>query len=592
MAARPKAYSYLRMSTDAQLKGDSRRRQLEASKKYADENGLELVGTTQLEDIGVSAFTGANMKEGALGGFVRALQGGMIEKGSYLLVESLDRISRQEPRKSLEIFITILNAGINIVTLVDKRLYLAEKIDEFELMASLLFMGRAHDESRHKSHRIGQAWANKRKNAHESPLTEKCPAWLELPKGGKKFRVIESRANIVHSMFEDAVSGIGSYTITRRLNEKCVPPFGQRSNGWQTSYVSKILCNRAVLGEFQPHKKIDGKRRPDGEAIKGYFPTIIDEPLFYRAQAARAARKLNGSGRKGNDFSNLFSRVAKCAYCRSTMAFENKGLGPKGGSFLVCDRAKRGLGCSATRWRYSDFEKSFLAFVQELDLERLVRHRDDANAEAELNAKIDAIRGELTETKERMTRLCDLYEQGHGATTFVADRLNALEVRCGELENELKRKQDELVTLTNGPRVDDTDQIKAHISRVQRREGQELFKLRAQIASTIKNIISTLLVAPIGDAPLTLRAQEALAKQHLDAQIRDPLVDDVINYMKVTASDPRSHRRYFVIGFTNHTMRAVYPSDQDPLEYEEQLLSNSEGLMRISKSGQTITLFD
>jgi DNA invertase Pin-like site-specific DNA recombinase len=42
LALKPQAYSYLRMSTDLQLKGDSRRRQLEASRAYVEANGLEL----------------------------------------------------------------------------------------------------------------------------------------------------------------------------------------------------------------------------------------------------------------------------------------------------------------------------------------------------------------------------------------------------------------------------------------------------------------------------------------------------------------------------------------------------------------------
>ncbi|MCK1582154.1 recombinase family protein [Bradyrhizobium sp. 168] len=54
----PRAYSYLRMSTAPQLKGDSRRRQLEASRTYAAAQGLELAGDAELEDIGVSAFKG------------------------------------------------------------------------------------------------------------------------------------------------------------------------------------------------------------------------------------------------------------------------------------------------------------------------------------------------------------------------------------------------------------------------------------------------------------------------------------------------------------------------------------------------------
>jgi len=93
---RPKAYSYLRMSTDIQLKGHSRRRQLDASKAYAEAEGLELADDAQLEDIGISAFRGANVRDGALGRFLAAVKAGSVERGSYLLVESLDRLSREE----------------------------------------------------------------------------------------------------------------------------------------------------------------------------------------------------------------------------------------------------------------------------------------------------------------------------------------------------------------------------------------------------------------------------------------------------------------------------------------------------------------
>jgi hypothetical protein len=52
--SRPKAYSYIRMSTDLQLKGDSLRRQLEKSTVYAEENDLDLVDESRLQDIGIS----------------------------------------------------------------------------------------------------------------------------------------------------------------------------------------------------------------------------------------------------------------------------------------------------------------------------------------------------------------------------------------------------------------------------------------------------------------------------------------------------------------------------------------------------------
>ena len=58
-----RAYSYIRMSTEQQLKGDSLRRQLEMSRAYAERYNLLLDDT--LRDLGVSAWKGVNKKKGA-----------------------------------------------------------------------------------------------------------------------------------------------------------------------------------------------------------------------------------------------------------------------------------------------------------------------------------------------------------------------------------------------------------------------------------------------------------------------------------------------------------------------------------------------
>jgi DNA invertase Pin-like site-specific DNA recombinase len=210
------------MSTDLQLKGDSLRRQLDASASYAAATGLDLVDESRLEDIGISAFKGANVAEGALGRFLEAAKTGKIPAGSFLLVESLDRLSRQEVRKSLTIFLSIIDAGVNIVTLADNRIYTAQKTELVDLLTSLVIMSRAHEESQTKSLRVGAAWANKRANAKTKPLTALCPAWLRLSADRTSYEVLDKRAAIIKRIFEEAATGIGSYSITRRLNEQKV----------------------------------------------------------------------------------------------------------------------------------------------------------------------------------------------------------------------------------------------------------------------------------------------------------------------------------------------------------------------------------
>ena len=143
-----RAYSYIRMSSDVQLRGDSLRRQLDASSDYAAKHGLELVEKSRLQDIGVSAFKGANVSDGALGRFLRAVKRKTIPQGSFLLVKSLDRLSRQEIRKSLTLFLSIIDAGVNIVTLADNHVYTAKKTELQDLLISLVIMSRAHENRR------------------------------------------------------------------------------------------------------------------------------------------------------------------------------------------------------------------------------------------------------------------------------------------------------------------------------------------------------------------------------------------------------------------------------------------------------------
>src|SRR5690349_4705392 len=118
-----KAFSYVRMSTDLQLKGDSLRRQLEASRNYAQRHGLQLVEDFDLHDIGISAFRGKNLASGAFGRFMERVREGKIDQGSYLLVESFDRLSRQEPMAALEPFLEIIRHGLVLVTLDDERVF-------------------------------------------------------------------------------------------------------------------------------------------------------------------------------------------------------------------------------------------------------------------------------------------------------------------------------------------------------------------------------------------------------------------------------------------------------------------------------------
>jgi DNA invertase Pin-like site-specific DNA recombinase len=117
-----RAYSYIRFSSKKQEKGDSVRRQKSLAEKYCEENDLILDDTLKVDD-GISAFNGDNKEFGGLRSFLDRIKEGGIEKGSCLLVESLDRLSRENMWIASGLLIDIVNKDVEVISLADNRVY-------------------------------------------------------------------------------------------------------------------------------------------------------------------------------------------------------------------------------------------------------------------------------------------------------------------------------------------------------------------------------------------------------------------------------------------------------------------------------------
>jgi hypothetical protein len=429
-------------------------------------------------------------------------------------------------------------------------------------------MSRAHEESQMKSLRVGAAWKNKRDQATSGkPMTAWCPAWLRLSVDRKNYEIIPDRAEVVRRIFSDAAQGIGMFSIASRLNKSKTPTFS-KSNGWHQSYVAKILGSRAVLGEFQPGTRIDGVRVANGDPIMDYYPPIVTDELFYQAQNGKKQRRAKGAGRKGVAFTNLFSGIATCAYCGSQITFENKGGGKKGGTYLICDSSRRHLGCIATRWKYQDFEASFLAFVQEIDLETVVNSSADAKKRKALQEELSAVQGKLSSVSDRMNKTYEMVDAG-GPVEFLTEKLTELNQKKIELNQLLLAKQAEQgeIISREGRIYQSKEDIKELVGQLQGAPSEELFKLRAQIASRLRTLVETLLIAPLGAKPKMLKSIEQLRSMTTEE------TDPVLSHMEQLAAHPDQSRRYFAVGFRDAAVRAVFPSYGDPLQYEQQVVA-------------------
>ena len=464
-----KAYSYIRMSTETQLKGDSLRRQLEGSERYAKDNDLELVNSidgTPLKDLGVSAFNGKNTQKGAFSLFLSALNDGKIEPNSVLLIESLDRLSRDKILEALPQFLNIVNGGIEIVTLADNQVYNKEIIgnNPNSLFVSLGVMLRANEESETKSKRIRAAWANKRKKTDKKILTRICPAWLRYSEEKECFEFEPDRAQVVKRIFDMCINSGGLYSIARYLNENHVPVFG---NGkiWYRSYISKIITNRSVMGELQPHEMLNGKRQKIGEPILDYFPKLIDEQQFLLAQSAISRRTKNGKGRKGSNFSNLFMGITYCGNCNFKMSLRNHGGTERYSKCLVCINKNHKGGCETGEWNLADFESIIFPHLREINFEELVGE-NAKKSDISLNNQIEILKRKLEIKENEIERAMD---------SLVSDDLIC------EVKGRFRGR-------VNGLQVE-IDQIKLNIGEVQNKISEETFLKNNENPSKLKELL-------------------------------------------------------------------------------------------------------
>lgn len=373
-----RAFSYIRFSSAEQRKGDSYRRQMEKARAYAEQHDLLLDESLSFQDLGKSAFRGTHAEVGKLGEFLQAIEEGLVAEGDYLLIESLDRLSRQKIDYAYDLLRSICRLGIHVVTFSDGKIYTKESLnDPISMLTAIILFMRSNEESETKSKRVGDAWANKRKNIANKPLTAKVPGWIRYDKEAGKLCLIEDRTKIVMQIFDDYLKGISQQGIATKLNNAEVPTWGvgrQKGEQWHRSYIEKILRNRAVTGTFIPHvfDFSTGKRkRVPCTHIDDYYPQVIDEETFHRVQALRSGKNKIKGRKSTQPLQNIFSAVAVCPYCGMKMVRVNKG---KSWTYLVCGAAKYGATVAPgfkfcqggyKSYRYGEIEEAFIDAVKD-----------------------------------------------------------------------------------------------------------------------------------------------------------------------------------------------------------------------------------
>jgi len=217
----------------------------------------------------------------------------------------------------------------------------------------------------------------------------------------KSFIVNEQRVEVIRQILDYSIAGMGQRKIASLLNEAKVEPFTKKGM-WNSTYIRELIKNRALLGEFQPKHKGE----PIGKVIPDYYPAVVSEELFYRAQTASAKRlSPSSAGRRGPVFSNLFTGMCKCGHCGGTFRL----IKTKDTAYLTCSNNYMKAGCEcSTRWKYEFTEKTILMSLSSA-VDWFSTVDTSQNSRQQLEEQVSALKGKFAEKQKMVHRFGELF---------------------------------------------------------------------------------------------------------------------------------------------------------------------------------------
>jgi DNA invertase Pin-like site-specific DNA recombinase len=395
---KPLCYSYVRFSTPDQIKGDSKRRQIDKARAWALEHGYEFDESLTIRDEGKSAYKGAHIYGGNLGKFLERCKDGDIPKGSVLYVEAIDRLTRLNYWDAQDLISDLLKHVDLVVSQISNEVITRKGGSTIAYSFAGLIIG-SNAESQRKSGNQRESWKTKRIKSSENGClyTEIVPEWISVePYVKRRLRkdekvmdrftrdktksekvivgVMPERGKIIKAIFRKYNKGVTMGAIATSLNAEGVETW-RKGNQWHRSYIRKILSNPSVCGTLQQYRteSVDDielgerqKRILENE-VHDYYPKVISSDLFKSVQAKLPQKGKSGGSRATQ---NALSNLCECPKCGSTITRVNKG--EKSGAIpkLVCTSRHKLGRCDHERFNQHEVELSMMRFFDRWDFEQ------------------------------------------------------------------------------------------------------------------------------------------------------------------------------------------------------------------------------
>lgn len=469
----PRAYSYSRVSSGQQVAGGGLDRQEAMAQEWCVRHGCELDTALDLTDAGRSAYRGDHIRTGALGRFLEQAQGRRLGPSPVLLIEAVDRLSRQEPLEALsDTFLALVRAGVAVVDLEDGQTYSRDSLntDPLALVKLALKVQAAHDYSRRLSRRVSAHWDQARERAKKGQVMRgrggTLPFWLESNASGG-WQLIEDRVEAVLLVFRLAQEQ-GAATIAQELNRRGLP--GPSGGRWRNTSVSLVLKSPAAWGaRVLNHRAMERARArrkrweedrsgpppplPEIETVEGYFPPVVSREEFERVARAGEHRQTNSAARARADGA-MRTWLQGLVYCQGGSLMTPCTHQAKGRTVAVlrCRAHRIGAGCACNRsgWKVHHVEAHAMQrlprLMQLLSEHQAAGHGEETQA---LEQQVEAAERDLAGTRNALARaerardealdksaVLALLEQLAGVVERRQGEVRAAEQRLGQLRGQ------------------------------------------------------------------------------------------------------------------------------------------------------------
>jgi hypothetical protein len=506
----PIAIDYGRFSDQIQEIGDSKRRQKSLADAWSERTEISI--DTRLVDEGVSGYKRQKQRlENAelydLARFLKMIEAGRVQPGDYLLLENLDRLSRDNEVPATHLLTSILMAGVHVVQLAPYELELTSKSDGFTIMRAVMELARGHGESARKHQVVAASYANNRAAAGEAAEAYQgsLPAWVKREGKGKGARhrpivPVAERVAVVRQIYQWAAEGWGYTRIVHRLNADGVAPFGSRrpridpetgqqartragrlrwekdgdcmgAGRWTRPYVVTIIRDRAAVGELMTRT---------GEIIP--IPPAVSEELWLAAQAGREDRMKHRGRNRTAGPENLFQGMLRDALTgESFFAITRQGRGKQWR--VLINAGGKSNETEGRSFPEQAFEEAILHCLHEIDPAEITTP-EGPDRVAVLSGRIESLRGKIA----RQT--VEIEASDEPAPKSILQMMSRWETEAEQLEGERRQAQQDAAH----PLSETWGQAKGLLDAVKTTE--ERIRFRSLLRRIVEDI--TVLIVPRG----------------------------------------------------------------------------------------------